>query len=265
MDRELPIYQIDAFSSRLFGGNPAAVCPLAAWLPDQVMQAIAAENNLSETAFFVPRGPDYELRWFTPVVEVPLCGHATLAAAFTLFFELGHAGDRVVFHSPHSGVLPVERRGDLLVLDFPAHASTPGADDARQALAAALGAEPSELWVGANQYHMALFAREADVRAVTPDMSALARLGKQVIVTAPGDASDFVSRFFAPTMGIPEDPVTGSAHSVLLPFWAGRLDKRELHALQISARGGEIMGAVRGDRVEIGGRCVCYLRGQIRV
>jgi PhzF family phenazine biosynthesis protein len=264
------MYQIDAFTSELFRGNPAAVCPLDEWLPDALMQSIAAENNLSETAFFVPRGPDWELRWFTPAAEIPLCGHATVASAFTLFFELCTvAGDVVTFHSPHSGVLPVRRQGDVLVLDFPAIASAPCvAGDANvRGLGAALGREPREVRQTAttNRY-LAVFERAADVQALAPDMTALSRLGGPVIVTAPGASGvDFVSRFFAPTLGIPEDPVTGSAHCVLIPFWAERLGKTELRAQQISARGGELMCKLRGDRVDIGGKAVRYLRGTITI
>jgi PhzF family phenazine biosynthesis protein len=269
MSRELLMYQIDAFTSELFRGNPAAVCPLDEWLPDALMQSIAAENNLSETAFFVPRGQDWELRWFTPMSEIPLCGHATVASAFTIFFELCKAaGDVVTFHSPHSGVLPVRRQGDVLVLDFPALASTPcAAGDANaHGLGAALGREPREVRLTENQRYLAVFERAADVQAMAPDMSALARAGAPVIVTAPGAGGvDFVSRFFAPTLGIPEDPVTGSAHCALIPFWAERLGKTEMRAQQISARGGELACKLRGDRVDIGGKAVRYLRGTITI
>jgi PhzF family phenazine biosynthesis protein len=269
MSRELPMYQIDAFTSELFRGNPAAVCPLDEWLPDALMQSIAAENNLSETAFFVPRGPDWELRWFTPVAEIPLCGHATVASAFTLFFELRKAtGDVVTFHSPHSGILPVRRQGELLVLDFPALASTPCAagDATVRALGAALGSEPREVRLSANGRYLAVFERASEVQGLAPDMSGLAKVGTPVIVTAPGAGGvDFVSRFFAPTLGVPEDPVTGSAHCVLIPFWAERLGKGELRAQQISARGGELMCKLRGGRVDIGGKAVRYLRGTISI
>lgn len=263
------MYQIDAFTSELFRGNPAAVCPLEEWLPDALMQSIAAENNLSETAFFVPRGQDWELRWFTPMSEIPLCGHATVASAFTLFFELCKvAGDVVTFHSPHSGALPVRRQGDVLVLDFPAQASTPctAGDATARALGAALGREPHEVRLSESKRYLAVFERAADVQALAPDMSALARVGTPVIVTAPGAGGvDFVSRFFAPTLGIPEDPVTGSAHCVLIPFWAERLGKAELRAQQISARGGELTCKLRGNRVDIGGKAVRYLRGTITI
>lgn len=269
MSRELPIYQIDAFTSELFRGNPAAVCPLDEWLPDGLMQKIAAENNLSETAFFVPHGQGWEIRWFTPLAEVALCGHATVATAYTIFCELGRTADDVVtFHSPHSGALPVRRQGDLFVLDFPAYTSTPcAADDAgAQALGAALGKQPRERWLTGNSRYMAVFEHAADVQALAPDMAAMVNLGKTVIATAPGtNGVDFVSRFFAPTLGIPEDPVTGSAHCALIPFWAERLGKTELEAQQISARGGELRCRSRGDRVDIGGRAVRYLQGMISI
>ncbi len=261
------MYQVDAFTGELFRGNPAAVCPLEEWLPDPLMQSIAAENNLSETAFFVPKGEDWELRWFTPVSEIPLCGHATLASAFILFFELGKvAGDVVTFHSPHSGVLPVRRQGDVLVLDFPALASTPCAtgDATVHAVGAALGRAPREVRLSENERYLAVFERAADVHALAPDMTALTQVGTPVIATAPGAGDvDFVSRFFAPTLGVPEDPVTGSAHCVLIPFWAERLGKTELRAQQVSARGGELTCKLRGNRVDIGGKAVRYLRGAI--
>ncbi len=269
MLRELPIYQIDAFTSELFRGNPAAVCPLDEWLPDDLMQKIAAENNLSETAFFVPHGRDWELRWFTPIAEIPLCGHATVATAYTVFCELGHTADDVVtFHSPHSGALPVRRQGDLFVLDFPAHSSAPcAADDAgAQAMGAALGKEPHQRWLSERSCYLAVFEHAADVQALAPNTTALLGLGKPVIATAPGAGGvDFVSRFFAPTLGIPEDPVTGSAHCALIPFWAERLGKTELRAQQVSPRGGELSCKQRGDRVDIGGRAVRYLQGMISI
>jgi PhzF family phenazine biosynthesis protein len=265
--RELPIYQIDAFTSELFHGNPAAVCPLEEWLPDPVMQSIAAENNLSETAFLVPRGQDWELRWFTPVAEIDLCGHATLAAAHVLFFERHAAvGDVITFHSPHSGALRVRRQGEVLVLDFPAYASTPCAASDVRAVGAALGKEPREVRMSVGKRHLAAFERDEDVQALAPDMTALAQLDISVIATAPGAHDvDFVSRFFAPTLGVPEDPVTGSAHCVLIPYWAERLGKTELRARQLSARGGELQVALRGDRVDIGGRAVRYLQGTITI
>ncbi len=263
---EIPIYQIDAFTGRLFAGNPAAVCPLTAWLPDATMQAIAAENNLSETAFFVAAEDGaaedgYELRWFTPTVEVPLCGHATLAAGFVIMTQLRPGAERVRFRT-RSGALEVVRRGDLFELDLPA--SPPRPVETPESLVAALGKVPRE--VLAAKSYLAVFADEAEVAALAPDMGAVAALDRDgVIVTAPGREADFVSRYFAPAAGIPEDPVTGSAHCVLTPYWAKRLGRSALRARQISARGGELFCEDRGDRVAVTGRAVCYLEGRIRV
>ncbi len=261
---EIPIYQVDAFTAELFRGNPAAVCPLDKWLPEGTMQAIAAENALSETAFLVPYREGFEIRWFTPVVEVDLCGHATLASAYVVLQEL-HAGSQgnseVVFHSPRTGKLRVERDGDYLALDFPAYPPRPC--DADPEVDASLGAAPREIF--AAEELLAVYEREEDVAALAPDMAALARTGKNVIATAPGSDVDFVSRFFGPAVGIPEDPVTGSAHCTLTPYWAQKLGKRELVARQISARGGELRCVDRDDRVTIAGRAVCYLRGAISV
>jgi PhzF family phenazine biosynthesis protein len=263
MNRELPLFQVDAFAGQVFRGNPAAVVPLTDWLPDDLMQAIAAENNLSETAFFVPRGGEHELRWFTPVLEIDLCGHATLASAWVLLHELGHAGDAVQFRSPRSGPLPVRRAGELLALDFPALPPAPLPPSAE--LTAALGREPEQL-LGNGHFTMAVYGHAADVRALDPDMQALLA-HKKVIVTAPADETgvDFVSRFFAPYAGVPEDPVTGSAHCVLTPYWSKRLGRTDLQARQVSRRGGELRCTDRGDRVDLAGRAALYLRGTIRV
>jgi PhzF family phenazine biosynthesis protein len=258
---QIPLYQIDAFTDRLFAGNPAAVCPLDEWLPADQMQAIAAENNLSETAFFVRRGDLYELRWFTPEVEVDLCGHATLASAFVIFTYLEPAREAVRF-STRSGALEVRRQGDLLVMDFPARMPRPCATSPE--LAQALGAAPAELWEARD--YLAVYESEQQVRALAPDMGALRRVGHfAVIVTAPGSDVDFVSRFFAPASGVPEDPVTGSAHCTLTPYWARRLGKTRLHARQVSARGGELLCEHRGERVLIAGRAVRYLEGAIHL
>ncbi|HTM21215.1 MAG TPA: PhzF family phenazine biosynthesis protein, partial [Kofleriaceae bacterium] len=215
------------------------------------------------TAFFVPRDGEHELRWFTPVLEIDLCGHATLASAFVLFTELGHAGDTVRFRSPRSGPLPVRRTGDRFTLDFPALPSSPRPPS--PALTAALGREPAELHA-AGAFTLAVYASAGDVRALAPDMAALMD-HKKVIASAPGDLAgvDFVSRFFAPYAGVPEDPVTGSAHCVLTPYWARRLGKSELSARQISRRGGDLHCVLRGDRVDLSGRAALYLRGTIRV
>jgi len=257
--RRVPLYQIDAFAGRLFAGNPAAVCPLEEWLSDEVMQAIGAENNLSETAFLVRRGEGYDLRWFTPEVEVDLCGHATLASAFVVFQYLEPERSEVRFQT-RSGQLVVRREDDLLVMDFPSR--EPARCAMNPALAEALGAAPVELWESRD--YMALYETEEQVRGLRPNMNALARVGHfAVIVTAPGREADFVSRFFAPAGGIAEDPVTGSAHCTLVPYWARRLGKTRLHARQVSARGGELCCEHRGERVTIAGRAVRYLEGAI--
>jgi PhzF family phenazine biosynthesis protein len=260
----LPLYQIDAFADRLFSGNPAAVVPLEEWLPDATMQAIAAENNLAETAFFVREGADFALRWFTPAVEVELCGHATLASAYVIFHSLEPARQSVRFRTMKSGVLGVTREGESLALDFPAlpAASCPLPPE----LAPALGAAPAELYRRDGRY-LAVFARAEQVAALAPDFAALARQGHgDLIASAPGkDGVDFVSRFFAPAHGIDEDPVTGSAHCVLTPYWAQRLGKQQLRARQISRRGGTLSCTLRGERVAIAGRCVPYLEGWITV
>jgi len=255
----IPLYQIDAFTERLFRGNPAAVCPLEEWLEDEQMQAIAAENNLSETAFFLRRGEGYQLRWFTPKVEVDLCGHATLASAFVILNYLEPAREEVRFQT-RSGELVVRRNGDLLAMDFPAR--EPWRCECPIALSQALGKPPLELWEARD--YMAVYESEEQVRALAPDMGALVAVGHfAVIVTAPGREADFVSRFFAPAAGVPEDPVTGSAHCTLVPYWARRLAKTQLHARQVSARGGELFCEYRGERVTIAGRAVRYLEGTI--
>ncbi len=253
-------FEVDAFASQPFHGNPAGVCPLAHWLDDATMQNIAAENNLSETAFFVARGADYDLRWFAPAVEIDLCGHATLASAFILFSELDFRGDTVRFHS-RSGPLTVTREGEVLTLDFPSRPPTPCA--APDALIRGLGRKPIEV-LKARDY-FALYATAADVRSLEPDFAALGALDEKVIVTAPGDDCDFVSRFFAPTVGVPEDPVTGSSHCTLIPYWSRRLGKTRLFARQLSRRGGELFCRLAGDRVLIGGKAVLYSRGQIEI
>jgi PhzF family phenazine biosynthesis protein len=258
---KIPIYQVDAFANRLFAGNPAAVCPLTEWLDDRTMQSIAAENNLAETAFFVRNGDGYDLRWFTPTLEVDLCGHATLASAFVVFEYLDPAAEAVRFRT-RSGELVVRRKGELLSMDFPARSPKQCAPDA--ALAAALGRPPGELQ--ASRDYLAVYESEEDVRALAPDMKALAAVGHfAVIVTAPGRAVDFVSRFFAPASGVDEDPVTGSAHCTLVPYWAKRLQKDELRALQVSSRGGELFCRNLGERVEIAGRAIPYLEGHIKI
>jgi PhzF family phenazine biosynthesis protein len=258
----LPIYQVDAFTSRIFGGNPAAVCPLESWLDDERLQSIAAENNLSETAFFVRSGAGYDLRWMTPTCEVDLCGHATLASAYVIFRFLEPERSSVSFQT-RSGELIVQRDGDLLTLDFPARPARRVADSPE--VAEALGNVPAELW--AAQDYMAVFGSEQEVRALKPDMARVAALDCfALIVTAPGTGdTDFVSRFFAPGKGIPEDPVTGRAHCTLIPYWAARLGKPKLNARQVSARGGELFCEHRGPRVSIAGRAALFLEGRIHL
>lgn len=255
---DIPVYQVDAFADRPFAGNPAAVCPLDAWLPDATLQSIALENNLSETAFTVARGPgDYELRWFTPKAEVDLCGHATLATASVLFEQRGESAAAIAFQT-RSGELRVGRDGDLLVMDFPALPAeeVPVPDG----LAAALGAEPVGFLRAVK--NMAVFETEAQVCALEPDFRYIAAMqGWGLIATAPGDDSDCASRYFAPHVGIDEDPVTGSAHCTIVPYWAERLGKTEIHARQVSARSGDLFCRLMGERVEIAGRAVLVLEG----
>lgn len=258
--RRLPIYQVDAFTDRLFGGNPAAVCLLDEWPEDGVLQSIAAENNLSETAFCCGWGGRYHLRWFTPKVEVALCGHATLAAAHVLFRLLESERERLRFDS-RSGELVVTRDGEWLTLDFPAlpaRREPPPFD-----VAAGLRAEPAEVLVSRDL--LVVFDSAEEVLALEPDMAALCAAERGVIVTAPGTDCDFVSRFFAPAVGIPEDPVTGSAHCTLVPYWAECLGKSELLARQVSERGGVLRCRMAGERVLISGQAVQYLQGGIRL
>jgi PhzF family phenazine biosynthesis protein len=261
---KLPIFQLDAFTSKRFGGNPASVVILDEWLPDATLQAIAAENNHPETAFVVPRREHFDLRWFTPQVEMDLCGHATLAAAHVLLHQGYAPGNRVVFHYG-GGTLEVEPDGERLAMDFPARMPVPVTEPAEaDRVARALRARPRE--VHRSRDLMAVFERQADVAALDPDFAAVAALDAfAVIATAPGDDCDFVSRFFAPGAGVPEDPVTGSAHCTLVPWWSRRLGRRVLHARQLSPRGGELHCEDRGERVRLAGRVVEYLRGEIEV
>jgi predicted PhzF superfamily epimerase YddE/YHI9 len=259
----IPIYHIDAFAEGPFTGNPAAVCPLDTWLPDRLMQAVAAENNLSETAFFVPDGEGWRLRWFTPTTEVDLCGHATLAAAYVVLNFLAPQRERAVFRSEKAGELAVARDGELLALDFPSR--PPDRCAVPSGLVAALGREPAEV-LAARDY-LAVYDDAGEVAALSPDFGAVARLDRfAVIATAPGIGDiDFVSRFFAPAQGVDEDPVTGSAHCTLIPYWARRLGKQRLVARQLSRRGGRLYCALRGDRVSIAGRAMLYLTGTIEI
>ena len=259
---KLPLYQLDAFASRVFSGNPAAVCPLKDWLPEATMQAIAAENNLAETAYFVGGDGKYAIRWFTPTVEAALCGHATLASAAVVMTHMEPRRKSVSFSTRRAGDLGVDREGDLYVLDFPVWPSKPAA--APDGLEAALGAQAAQVLAGTRDY-LCVFNSAHAVKALKPSFAALKRLDKPVIVTAPGEDCDFVSRFFAPSHGIDEDPVTGSAHCMLTPYWAGVLGKTKLKARQLSARGGELQVELRGDRVRIAGRVAPYLEGSIDV
>lgn len=256
------LYQVDAFTSRLFRGNPAAVCILDTWLDAEVMQDIAAENNLSETAFIVASHASYDLRWFTPKIEVDLCGHATLAAGFVVLEFLSEHRDSVSFETV-SGTLTVRRDGEWLAMDFPSR--VPTLVPAIAALSDALGKAPSEVHMSRDI--LALYDNEATVRALSPDFVRLAALdeGLGVIATAKGDDVDFVSRFFVPKAGIAEDPVTGSAHCTLVPFWSDRLGQSQLRARQISQRGGELLCEHKGDRVIIKGQCRLFLKGTIEI
>src|SRR5215469_1985406 len=259
----IPIFQIDAFTSRRFGGNPAAVMPMKTFLADAILQAIAAENNLAETAFLVPENGDYRLRWFTPKVEVPLCGHATLASGAVVMERLEPGRNRVVFHSA-SGPLTVTRSGASYLMDLPARPSQEVATP--PGLAEALGAVPVEVRVNEFNY-MAVLENAQSVRRLYPEMAVIARMNRPgVIVTAPGDGIyDFISRYFAPAKGIPEDPVTGAAHCMLAPYWAQRLGKTEFRAFQASRRGGEILCRLVNNRTELEGSCVFYLEGEVEI
>jgi PhzF family phenazine biosynthesis protein len=259
---KIPIYQVDAFTDKIFGGNPAAVCPLEKWIPAAAMQAIAMENNLSETAFFVRKGSVFKIRWFTPAIEVDLCGHATLASAHVIFKHLGHAKPQITFLSK-SGELKASLKKDLIYLDFPAYDPIPvGSPPA--ALLKGLGKKPKEVLKGRD--YLAVFKTEADILALQPDFAELNKLDcLGIIATAEGDKSDFVSRFFAPRAGILEDPVTGSAHTLLIPFWAKCFHKKKLHAFQLSKRRGELFCELQGKRVLIGGHARTFLKGTIAV
>jgi predicted PhzF superfamily epimerase YddE/YHI9 len=261
----IPIFQVDAFTDAMFAGNPAAVCPLDRWLDDRTLQAIATENNLAETAFLVARRAttpvEYDLRWFTPAVEVDLCGHATLASAWVLFHRAGRAGDAVTFHSK-SGPLTVRRHGARLELDFPL--SVGEACETPSTLIEGLGAAPREAFRARDW--MVVFEREDEIRALAPRMEVLAAAGARgVIATAPGIGADYVFRFFAPGVGVPEDPGTGSAHCTLMPYWARRHGRARLSSRQLSARGAAFACELRGERVGIAGQAVLFLAGTIEL
>jgi predicted PhzF superfamily epimerase YddE/YHI9 len=256
---KLTMYQVDAFASSTFSGNPAAIIALDGWLDDGLLQDIASENNLSETAYMIDRGDSIDIRWFTPAREVDLCGHATLAAAFVAFECLGREDSPLRFQSC-SGELLVARQGAGFIMDFPSERALPG--DVDPAVFIALGARPRETWSAS--YDMLVFDRESDIRQLQPDFSALGQASaRALIVTAPGEQVDFVSRFFAPAYGINEDPVTGSAHTILTPYWADRLGKTRLQARQVSPRGGDIACEHRGERVSLAGTCVLYMEATL--
>lgn len=258
---ELRLFQVDAFADRVFEGNPAAVVPLDEWLDDALLQAIAGENNLSETAFFVATGDAFRLRWFTPESEVDLCGHATLATAHVLFEHLGHTGDEIVFAS-RSGELRVRRGDDGLELDFPA--GTCREIGIPSGMHEAFGIRPRQAFEGSDC--MLVFGSESEIRSLSPDFRALQRVpGRGIIATAPGDDCDFVSRCFFPKLHVDEDPVTGSAHCQMAPYWAQRLGRHELVARQVSARGGTVRCRVVGERVRLAGRAVDFFEGTIRL
>ena len=255
---KLPIYQVDAFTSQVFGGNPAAVCPLNEWLPDKIMQKLALENNLSETAFFVEGADGFHLRWFTPTTEVNLCGHATLATAHVLFYHLGYSKPGVNFNTK-SGLLTVAKEGDQLLMDFPADEMEKV--EGPPILYQALGVEKCETFKSDD--YMVVLETEKEVADLNPDMRMLKEVdARGVIVTAHGDEVDFVSRFFAPQSGVDEDPVTGSAHTKLTPYWSKRLGKEELNARQISNRRGDLLCRNKGERVQIIGKAITYLVGE---
>jgi PhzF family phenazine biosynthesis protein len=265
IDMQIPLYQIDAFAARPFAGNPAAVCPLERWIDDGTMQAIATENNLSETAFFVPSGEDFEIRWFTPVAEIDLAGHPTLATAYVILDILEPRRNAVRFHTRKAGALAVTREGDKLAMDFPSRPPIPkpGLGD----VANALGAKPIEVLAARDGF--AVFASEDEVRALKPDFRKVAALDCMALIATapgtPGSGVDFVSRFFAPRHNIDEDPVTGSAHCTLTPYWARKLGKSKLFAKQVSKRLGELWVEDRGERVTIAGQCAPFMEGTITV
>jgi PhzF family phenazine biosynthesis protein len=257
------LYQVDAFTDNLFGGNPAAVCPLAEWLSDDILQKIAMENNLAETAFYVAQDDQYEIRWFTPMVEVDLCGHATLAAAFVLFNCENYLGDAINFYSPRSGALKVSRDSNWLTLDFPVDVfhSIPISSE----IVSCFDKQPLEAYKGKTDY-MLVYEKESDIRNIKPQFEAIAKLkARGVIITAKGEHVDFVSRFFAPQSGIIEDPVTGSAHTTLTPYWSEKLNKTEMSAIQLSERQGYLQCKFSGNRIGISGQAKLYLEGDIYI
>ncbi|MFM2223929.1 MAG: hypothetical protein RJA07_131 [Bacteroidota bacterium] len=257
-------YQVDAFTDKLFSGNPAAVCILDTWLNDDLMQSIAFENNLAETAFVVPSGKGFEIRWFTPTVEVDLCGHATLTSAFVLFNLLDYPDSKIQFHSHRSGLLTVEKKDDLLLLDFPTD-TLKLINEEQNTIENCIGIQPIECYKGKTDY-IAVIDSESALKNLQPNFEEIIKLNARgLVVTAKGDNVDFVSRFFAPQSGIYEDPVTGSAHTSLLPLWSKKLNKNNLVAHQISQRGGQLFCEFKNDRCIIGGKAKLFLTGEINL
>lgn len=259
---KLTLYQIDAFTDTLFKGNPAAVIPLEKWIDDKLMQQIAMENNLAETAYFVPKGDDFEIRWFTPTLEINLCGHATLASAFVLFTFLNYKEPSITFHSK-SGPLKVTNDGSILKMNFPSWTPEKIEDFPVELLDSLRN--PEIVGVYKNREYIVELMNEEAVINCDPDFSLMKKVDRMIIITAPGKNVDFVSRFFAPTAGIDEDPVTGSAHSQLIPFWSNKLGKEMMQAKQLSKRGGSLYCDQKGDRVIMGGNCVFYMKGEIEI
>ena len=262
--RKLKMYQVDAFSDKVFGGNPAAVCVLDKWLPNDLMQKIAEENNLAETAFVVKIVTEsYDIRWFTPTIEVDLCGHATLAAAHVLFNHYNLPSDKIIFQSQASGSLSVTKNGEHLTLNFPTDIVKKV--DTLQVLIDAFGIAPVETYKGKTD-HVLVYSSQEEIEAANPDLELVKRSGgRGVIITAPGNTVDFVSRFFGPQVGVDEDPVTGSAHTTLCPIWAEKLGKTLLSAQQLSKRKGDLTCELKGDRVKITGKAITYLIGEIEL
>lgn len=259
---KLQLFQVDAFTNTLFSGNPAAVCPLESWLSEELMQKIAAENNLAETAFFVKEAEGFRIRWFTPTAEVDLCGHATLASAHILYNHLNYQDDILSFQS-RSGLLSVKKNGKFLTLNFPT--DTYQEITIPEFLSAAFSIKPVATYKGVLDY-MLVFKSQEEIEAIQPDLNLIAKAASRgAIITAPGRDCDFVSRYFAPQFGIPEDPVTGSAHTILTPYWSEKLGKTELSAIQLSKRKGYLNCSYRGDRVEITGEAITYLTGEISI
>lgn len=259
---KLTLFQVDAFANQLFKGNPAAVMPLEQWIDAELMQNLAMENNVADTAFFVPKGDDFEIRWFTPEKEINLCGHATLATAFVLYTVSGYTKPTITFHSP-SGPLVVSRDGDNILMDFPSW-KPERVEGYPAELAEILGVKEI-VGVYKSRDMLVELNTEADVQQASPDFSRIKKLDEKIIITAPGTGVDFVSRFFAPSYGIDEDPVTGSAHSQLIPFWSEKLGRTKMQARQLSRRGGHLLVEQKKDRVLIGGQCVFYMKGVVVV